>query len=110
MTHAFCLDCAAVVRFSIRLSDAMKHPSSFSKAATTGLGLESAPVKKSGSPDRAPNNAAIFLLHALATELHSNAEPTRSLNPYGIKPYHTITGSGAEGRLQECVQFLMPSK
>ena len=88
-THAFCLDCAAVARFSTHLSDAMKHPSSFSKAATTGLGLESAPVKKSGSPDRAPNNAAIFLPHALATELHSNAEPTRSLKPYGIEPYHT---------------------
>ena len=66
------MDYAAVARFSTRLSDAMKHPCFFSsEAATTGLGLEFAPVKKSGSPDRAPNNAAnnaaIFPLHANLT-------------------------------------------
>ena len=66
------MDYAAVARFSTRLSDAMKHPSFFSsEAATTGLDLEFAPVKKSGSPDRAPNNAAnnaaIFPLHANLT-------------------------------------------
>ena len=62
------MDYAAVAHFSTRLSDAMKHPSFFSsEAATTGLGLEFAPVKKSGSHDRAPNNAAIFPLHANLT-------------------------------------------